>query len=337
MGNRAAFVLTGPGGHTLHRSSYGAVALDLDLLGGPEAVLPFLRSHAPDASWYPDDMVEAGVLADPAQRLLLLFAWEGPAASHRTRAAALELLRRAWPGWEVRWLYDGQRGLRAHLGLAPQEEPPAAVHPGPALEPGDEELDDPDPLVAVVTVGPGPGPGSGSGAGPGSGVGPGPGRCHVLADIAAHPVEEGPALLDRLRDAPDHGSHRLRADAGIHVDPERRRVGWWLNTALAYPRTPAALWPGWTVEFWEDRWPEHVRASGGRFAPPAPDRAAALAEVRDEALARWVGPRGDVRARIVASLPHITVGRGFAPAVTAEQAATARAAIEAAYRAAVGG
>ncbi|GHI87253.1 hypothetical protein [Streptomyces xanthophaeus] len=323
MGNRAAFVLTGPGGHTLHRSSYGAVALDLDLLGGPQAVLPFLRSHAPDASWYPDDMVEAGVLADPDRRLLLLFAWEGPAASHRTRAAALELLRRAWPGWEVRWLYDGQSAMRTHLGLAPQEEPPFAVHPGPALEPGDEELDDPDPLVAVVTVGPGPGSG--------------PGRCHVLADIAAHPVEEGPALLDRLRDAPDHGSHRLRADAGIHVDPERRRVGWWLNTALAHSRTPAALWPGWTVEFWEDRWSEHVRASGGRFAPPAPDRAAALAEVRDEALARWAGPRGDVRARLVASLPHATVGRGFAPAVTAEQAATARAAIEAAYRAADGG
>ncbi|MGW7332046.1 hypothetical protein ACWGIU_26335, partial [Streptomyces sp. NPDC054840] len=111
MGNRAVFVLPGPGGHTRHRSSYGAVGLDLDLLGGPEAVLPFLRGHAVDDSWYPDDMVEAGVLADEARRLLLVFAREGPIASLRTRAAALELLRRAWPGWEVRWVYDGQSGL----------------------------------------------------------------------------------------------------------------------------------------------------------------------------------------------------------------------------------
>ncbi|MFJ7589980.1 hypothetical protein ACIQZO_21865 [Streptomyces sp. NPDC097617] len=315
MGNRAVLVLSGPRGSTRHRSSYGAVGLDLDLLAGPEAAIPFLRGHVQEDGWYPDDMVEAGVLADEARRLLLLFAGEGPIASLRTRAAALELLRCAWPGWEVRWLYDGQSGLRTHLGLAP-EEADAAVHPGPALEPDDEELDDPDPLVAVVTIG--------------------AERCHVLADIADHPVEEGPALLERLRDAPDHGSHRLRADAGIHVDPGRRRVGWWLNTARARGRTLAARWPGWTVEFWEDRWAEHERACGGRFAPPAPDRAAALAEVRDEALERWAGPRGDVRARLVEALPHATIGQGFGPAVTAERAAAARAAVERAYAAAVG-
>ncbi|MGW3325112.1 hypothetical protein [Streptomyces virginiae] len=109
------FVLSGPGdaapgdpaGHTRHRSSYGAVGLDLDLLAGPEAALPYLRDHVREDDWYPDDMVEAGVLADEARRLLLLFAWEGPIASRRTRAATLELLptspttrsRRAPPCW----------------------------------------------------------------------------------------------------------------------------------------------------------------------------------------------------------------------------------------------
>ncbi|MET9568432.1 hypothetical protein ABZY34_04680 [Streptomyces virginiae] len=315
MGNRATFVIAGPEGHTRHRSSYGAVALDLDLLAGSEVVIPYLRAHAPDDSWYPDDMVEAGVLADPFRRLLLVFAWEGPAASLRTRAAGMELLRLAWPGWEVRWLYEGQSGLRAHLGLT-QQEPGADVYPGPALEPDDEELADPDPLVAVVTVG--------------------TDRCHALADINDHPVEEGPALLDRLRDAPGHGRYRLRADAGIHVDPSRRQVGWWLNTARAHARTVEQRWPGWTVEFWEDRWAEHERASGGRFAPPAPDRAAALADVRAQALRRWAAPRADTRARLVAALPHATIGHGFAPTVTAEQAAAARAAVERAYAAAVG-
>ncbi|MFD6891700.1 hypothetical protein [Streptomyces sp. NPDC059957] len=317
MGNRAVFVIAGPAGPTRHYSSFGAIGLDLDLLAGPDVALPFLRDHAPQDGWYGDDAVEAGVLADPSRRLLLLFAWEGPAASSRTRAATLELLRCAWPGWEVRWLHDGQAGLRAHLGLGPRGDS-RAVYPGPALEVDEEELSDPDPLVAVVTIG------------------PGPGRCHLLADINDHPAEEGPALLERLRDAPDHGTHRSWADAGIHVDPERRRVGWWLNTARDRARTVGDRWPGWTVEFWEDRWSEHRTACGGRFDPPAPDRAAALAEVRDLALERWAGPRPDARAALVARLPHIPVGRGFAPAVRVAPAAAARTAIERAYREAAG-
>ncbi|MEY2269300.1 MULTISPECIES: hypothetical protein [Streptomyces] len=101
-------------------------------------------------------------------------------------------------------------------------------------------------------------------------------------------------------------------------------------------RALAARRPGWTVEFWEDRCAEHERASGGLFAPPAPDRAAAPADVRDQALERWAGPRGDVRARLVAALPHATIGQGFGPAVSAEQAAAARAAVRRAYAAAVG-
>ncbi|MFF3647214.1 hypothetical protein ACFYXV_01045 [Streptomyces sp. NPDC002181] len=315
MGNRAVFVLCGPGGPVRHRSSYGAVGLDLDLLAGPDTVFPFLGGHVREESWYPDDMTEAGVLADRERRLLLVFAWEGHIASLRTRAVTLELLRRAWPGWEVRWLYDGQSGLRAHLGHGGVQEAEAAVFPCPVLGPDDEELAEPDPLVAVVTIG--------------------ADRCHVLGAINDHPVEEGPALLDRLRGAPDHGSHRLYADAGIHVDPRRRRVGWWLTTARARGHDVADRWPGWTVEFWEDRWTEHVRAAGGRFAPPVPDRAAALAEVRDEALERWSGPRADARARLVAAHPRMFVGQGFGPAVTAAQAAAARAAVEAAHGAAV--
>lgn len=160
MGDRAVFVIAGPGGPTRHHSSFGAIGLDLDLPAGPDAALPFLRDHAPQDGWYDDDTVEADVLAD--------------------------------------------------------------------------------------------------------------------------------------------------------------------------------RWSGWTVEFWEDRWSEHRAACGGRFGPPEPDRAAALAEVRDLALERWAGPRRDARAALVARLPHVPVGRGFAPAVRVAPAAAARAAIETAYREAAG-
>ncbi|WP_030769187.1 hypothetical protein [Streptomyces sp. NRRL F-2664] len=260
-------------------------------------------------------MCEAGALIDPARKLLLAFAQEGPSVALRTRAAWLRLLGLAWPGWEVRWLYDGQSGLRDHLGLDPADEW-GGVRPGPALEADDEELADPDPLAAVITVG--------------------SGRCHVLAHIADHPVAEGPALLDRLADAPAHTGYAGHAEAGIHIDPAARRVGWWLSGTVPHAGHMAARRPGWTVEFWADRWSEHERACGGRFAPPAPDPAAAQADVRAQALRRWAEPRDDVRARLVAALPHATIGRGFAPAVSAEQAAGARTAVERAYAAVAG-
>ncbi|WP_158717888.1 hypothetical protein [Streptomyces sp. NRRL F-2664] len=44
MGNRATFVSVGPDGYEHRSSSFGAVGLDLDLLGGPEALLPFVRA-----------------------------------------------------------------------------------------------------------------------------------------------------------------------------------------------------------------------------------------------------------------------------------------------------
>ncbi|MER7825398.1 hypothetical protein ABTX85_22895 [Streptomyces sp. NPDC096097] len=316
MGNRATFVIVGAEGHERRSSSFGAVALDLDLLGGPEVVLPFALDHRlEERPWYDDDMCEAGVLIDPARRLLLVFAQEGPSVAMRTRAAWWRLLALAWPGWQLRWMHDGQSGLRDHLGMEPghvRDTP----YPGPVLEADDAELADPDPMAAVVTVG--------------------SGRCHVLAHIEDHPVAEGPALLDRLSDAPGHARYPGRAEAGIHVDPAARRVGWWLTGIVPHAAAMAARWSGWTVDFWEDRWAEHERASGGRFAPPAPDRAAALADVRDQALERWSGPRDDVRARLVATLPHATIGHGFAPAVTGQRAAAARAAVERAYTAAVG-
>lgn len=49
----------------------------------------------------------------------------------------------------------------------------------------------------------------------------------------------------------------------------------------------AARWPGWEVEFWQDRWDEHVRAAGGRFAPPPIDRIGALDRLREAAHEHW--------------------------------------------------
>ncbi|MFE4265046.1 hypothetical protein [Streptomyces sp. NPDC056883] len=301
MADRATFLI----GRRRYESSFGAVGLDLDLLAGPRAFVPFAEAHGEAAGpWYDDEVCEAGALVDVDAKVLLVFAWEGVFASTRTRAAACELLRLAWPGWRVRWLYDGQRGLRAYVGAEPCTYRSRATD-SPVLEPGDPELAEPDPSVLVVTVG---------------------GRCHVLAMLGDHPVDEGPALLERLAGEPARAGYSGACEGGVHVDPRLRRVGWWHTTRQPGLAEVGERWPGWTVEFWEDRWAEHVRRAPV-LDVREPDRVAALAEVRDAALARWAGARRDVRAAVRAAAPQALVGRGLAPPLPATHAAEAREAI----------
>ncbi|MER6781416.1 MULTISPECIES: hypothetical protein [unclassified Streptomyces] len=317
MSHPAIHVLAGAHGHQGAYDSWGSLALDLHLLAGPEVLLPLLRTHTArdEAFLRSDDSVEAGVLVDPVRRELLLFAQEGASATMSTRSAALTLLRHAWPEWQVRWVHEGQTGLRARLGLDPADDHSTTGTSYPLFTLGPGELADVEPMTAVVTIG--------------------ADRCHVLDLGADHPLAEGPDLLRRLDDAPRHTVYTARAGAGLHIDPARRSVGWWLLGAQPRAERAAALWAGWTMEFWEDRWSEHVRAAGGRFAPPAPDHAAALADVRDAALELWAGPR-DMRAAVVAAAPGALVGHAYLPPVTAGQAAAARAVIEEAHRAARG-
>lgn len=292
MANWATYVVVPEDGggdrHEVYEARFGAVGIDLDLLAGPDVVVPLLRSRGRvEGSWRPDGMCEAGALIDLRSRTLLFFALEGPVTQLRHRAATWELLRRAWPGWELLWTYDGSADLATRLGLDPEgvREPRRTVYPEPVLGPGDEDLEESDPLVRVVTIG--------------------DDRCHVLSGANDHPVTEGPALVGRLADAPDHGVYARPADSGIHVDPVRRRVGWWLLDTVPGAHEMGVRWPGWTVEFWRDRWEEHARVAGGRFRPPAVVPEQALAELRGEALEHWSqGPASDWVGWMQASSPE---------------------------------
>jgi hypothetical protein len=137
------------------------------------------------------------------------------------------------------------------------------VLPGPFVEPGDEELAYADPLVGVGTVA--------------------MGRSYVIADHNDHPVTEGPALLDRLATAPEHGTCEIAAEADVHIDLERRQVGWWLLGAQPEAYGMGRRWPGETLEFWRERSDEHVRAARGRFVPPPVRMPRARAEGGEEA------------------------------------------------------
>ncbi|MFI5530567.1 hypothetical protein ACIA8O_18700 [Kitasatospora sp. NPDC051853] len=267
MGDRANIVvIREDGSQELYRSGR-AVGFDLDFLRGPDVLLASLPRLKQDGWWLDEIHAQGGAVVDLARKVLMLFVWEGPSTELRHRAATLELLAEAWPGWEVRWLYQGQSALLTYAGRDPAEarRDHDRIYPEELLAPGDEDLEREDPGGVVITF-------------------PG-GRSHITSDVSDHPLREGPALLDRLADAPEHGTVRLHTASGIHLDPERRELGWWCAYFTPQADEVPMLWPGWTVEFWQDDWQAHVRASGGLFSPapfdPDEARAEVLAQLRD--------------------------------------------------------
>ncbi|PBC70770.1 hypothetical protein BX265_5327 [Streptomyces sp. TLI_235] len=262
------------GGFERYHRRYGAIDVDLDLLAGPDLALSH-HDAGTGRTWGEDDWIQEGwceavALIDLRRRVLLRGTVEGAATSQRLRPTVERVLRRAWPGWTLRWAHDGIADVRAHLGLdvEPVRDRWSTPFLSPVLGPGEDgELAEDDPHVSVVTTA--------------------AGRCVLLDGIGRHPVTEGPALLGRLAGAPDRGSHHLRARSGLHLDPVARTLGWWLLGMEPQAAELAGRWPGWRVRFWADLHQEHVRASLGRFGPPPVDPAAALAELREAAHDHW--------------------------------------------------
>ncbi|MGW4808877.1 hypothetical protein [Kitasatospora sp. NPDC004272] len=281
MGDRANYVLLDGAGavHGPYVDKYGAVGLDLALLAGPARTAERIRELGPggcgsggsgsdgsegsDGSgpyWLDDVFCQGAVLVDQPRRVLLFFAWEGPSTDPRLRAATFGLLQEAWPGWELRWCHDGNADLRRYLGLDPEAVRDRDAGPVPlALLTEWQEVAAEEPAVVVVTVG--------------------CHRCHLLADIGTHPVAEGPALLQRLDKATDFSHCEAAADAGLHLDPERRTLGWWTLTNLPEPEAVPTRWPGWTVQRWDDDPARHLAAAPGLFTLPVVDPDAARAAV----------------------------------------------------------
>ncbi|WP_067813189.1 hypothetical protein [Actinomadura kijaniata] len=255
MGDRANYVVMRDGSWELYYSHWGAVGLHLDLLPGPDAATAFVtaqRRVGPD-EWLDDVWGEGGAVIDHDRKVLLFYflEFEGYAA----RAAVLEVLRRTWSGWEVRWAHDGQGDLVSYVG-----RDPASVH---AHDPGD--LEPPEPFdpgggwpCCAVTVG---------------------GRSYALANDPSDLLEHGPDLVGMLPKEAETDRFPL-PESGIHFDVDERSVGVWAVLPLSGAlRRAAARWPEWRWTLWEDRYEEQVSRAGVTF--PAPDMAEEYAALRE--------------------------------------------------------
>jgi hypothetical protein len=235
MAERAQCVIT-DGRHTeILYTRWGASALDIDLIAGPEAACRQVRRLYDTAERFLRDPVwiEAAALIDTSRRLLAIFSWHFDGYAHR--AAVRSVLARTWPGWDLRWAYAGVEDIADRSGV-PTEPGDREPHT-PALavlEPAD--LDEADTLVTVAqedrTT-----------------------RAYGIWSDLNDVFWAGPELLDELTTAtPVTGLPRF-PQTGLHLDPvTRTAVGWTVletaGLAASWPRR----WPGWRLDLHEDRY-----------------------------------------------------------------------------------
>lgn len=264
MGMRANYVLVQGGEWRLFYSHWAATTIHLDVVGGAEAATRFVAGQSEQArdrtGWLDDVWCEGAALVDHDRKVLVFFT--GHLDGYANQLAALAVLRRTWPGWQVRWAYDGLGDVVAHLGLdratvrAGDQEPNLTAAEGGFLE-------------CVLTVKDAGG----------------------VTAYALDSGEDGTDLLDLGPEALASLPPKARAtsvdytpNCGVHLDLLEQQAGFWTSRTMAgaFERAPAN-WPGWTWTFWENRSEEQLQRSENAITWPPPDVKGAL-----ESLARQV-------------------------------------------------
>lgn len=273
---------------TIHGGGSG-YGLDYRFTVGPSVMLPWLREWAAmsererahgsfvgisEPEWLGDLLCEGAVLVDVDQRVLLVFS-EQPwrcrrAGMYSYRAAMMEGLIRTWPGWRIEWAYDGLADLLRYLGEDPTQVrdddrgTPQVLYPDGR---DDEDL----AIQTLVTVADVDGC-----------------RAYGLGGGSAEPWRYGPGLLGMLSSADEIAGCPDVPQMGLHLDVPTRRAGLWSILPLCgaredWPRT----WPGWELEWWEDRYTEQVARSGGVVTVPSIDFADGLRDIAERVEHDW--------------------------------------------------
>ena len=273
MGQRANFVVVDDQGWRLHYSHWAANQVCQILIAGPAAATRFIEAQRPcpdrENDWLDDVWAEGGAVVDHTVRRLVFYG-DDLMLDIAPKRMFLRLLELTWPGWEIRWAYDGIGDLAAAVGVdrsvvrqANEDERrmPQELETGPDWDTHLLTVRDADGELTVYPL---------------------MGDCHT--------GWQGPALLERL---PEQGLRTLELteppQSGLHVDVRERTVEAWLgytSTGLV-PELPG-LWPGWRVRFCEDRFEEQEARCGGAVTFPALDLRGALKEVV-ESVSRRLG------------------------------------------------
>ncbi|MER5337054.1 hypothetical protein [Micromonospora sp. NPDC002717] len=250
MGSRANVAVRLNGEWTHCGSNGMGYSLDAWLALGPAPALAVIESFAvwDRDEWQIESSCEAGALIDLDGQDLLFFL----DADYDQRLADLDGYRRTWPGWTIRWAYNGIADITDALDLDRAVLRRKPWDNTDLFQWGHPDAQEPPDLRYLVTVGD-------------AGYG--------LSGWAVPPWQVGPDLLDQLTGLPQPSTWPEVPRGGLHLDPAARRAGVWsVDPVLGLADRFAECWPGWTLEFWQDRYQEQERRCAGafRFPDPAP-------------------------------------------------------------------
>ncbi|GAA3456594.1 hypothetical protein [Dactylosporangium matsuzakiense] len=281
MGIRANYVVIEDGDTYLAWSRWGGDRVVADLRAGPRAATDAVRPPHPPVVPAPDTaeallwrgpvrveelmtdvQCEGAALIDHDRRVLLAFQWVEDYAAFIDGIAALT---EAWPGWRVRWAFDGVLDLAAYLGrdregLRENRLPDASMfagRPAPFHGPGRLVPDASDTYYeGVLSV------------------------RHPDGSLELHLATERPSVVAFTTAAAiaalEPGFRALTRQVfprwGLHLEPESRTAGLWsIDLFEGALIDPEPNWPGWTWDVWGGDIRRQLDACGGALrVPPLP-------------------------------------------------------------------
>ncbi|MFI6365189.1 hypothetical protein ACIBG0_20805 [Nocardia sp. NPDC050630] len=293
MRDPADFVIVDGPTATMYCGSHAAGHIGQILLVGPDNTIQWARAEESVEDF--DPWCEAVVLIDVRHRVLALYgelgmSWfEGvltPSTfelQYAYRAAYYALLAQAWPGWELQWAYEGMDDIVRYLGDRYRGD---NYGPGPTLsEPWydrspvyvDPESDNPgDSLLVTHAVEPGA-----------------PLRAYHLYNDENSAFGIGATLATALPPTGLVTELPYPPTSGLHLDLGARHAMVWTIRELAGLRSDwPRLWPGWQLEFHNDRYETQLARCDGRLFILEPDMASAW-----DHLTRWATPGMTATAR----------------------------------------
>jgi hypothetical protein len=249
MGQRANLVIVRDGDWCLYYDHWCANNLNVELFWGPKLAIEFIEQLEPKGNSYWTDEVwcEGAAVIDVDHRVLLFYGsddWTYWDISHRR--AHLSLMKETWPGWEIKWAHEGILSVVQYLGLSDEGFLPNA-------EP------DPDAQFRILTEF--------------------PEDNLTLLTTAVDKITSagringddeslrlGPAQLDELPKFEATHSFAWERDmpqGGVHVDFDRSILSFWFAVVTpAIMERVGAGWPGWEINWLQDRYEEHLELSG---------------------------------------------------------------------------
>ncbi len=263
MGQRCNIVIIEAGRTTLYYDHWCANRLDVDLFWGPEDAVAFVRQLSPVAEpdgWLDEVWCEGAAVIDLDEKILLFFGGEDILCEIPRRRLHFELMRRTWPGWSLRWAYEGILSITDYLNLPRERFLDADRSIGRFDPPDPRHLEWATILISERTAA---------------------GRLRAWPAVGDWPaIRGGPGALEEIRRQPSRLPIEWPGEVlsgGVHLDWSTKTVHcWWADDTADLVRRAQAGWPGWSVHWHHGRFEAHLDLCKGQVHVVQP----AAAELR---------------------------------------------------------